>query len=62
MRKVMKNWQVIAMSMMVLFATSCEKNEGDDPAPSDVFGGKGNILIEQVDSRICNKCQTCRVR
>jgi len=46
MRKVMKNWQVIAMSMMVLFATSCEKNEGDDPAPSDVFGGKGNILIE----------------
>ncbi|MEY8588737.1 hypothetical protein [Phocaeicola sartorii] len=45
MRTVFKSWQLIAMSVMMVFATSCEKNNGDDPSPGKVLGGEGNILI-----------------
>ena len=45
MRTVFKSWQLIAMSVMMVFATSCEKNNGDDPSPGKVLCGEGNILI-----------------
>ena len=31
---------------MMLFVTSCEKNNGEDPSPNNPLGGEGNILIE----------------
>lgn len=46
MRKIFSSWQLIAMSVMMLFATSCEKNNGEEPTPNNPLGGDGNILIE----------------
>lgn len=46
MKVVFNSWQLIAVSVMMLFVTSCEKNNGEDPSPNNPLGGEGNILIE----------------
>ena len=45
MKVVKKNWQIIAMSVVMLFAASCKKSNGEEPTPSNALGGEGNILI-----------------
>lgn len=46
MKNVKKNWLPAAMSVAMLFAASCDNNNGDEPAPGNLPGGEGNILIE----------------
>lgn len=46
MKTIFRSWQLIALNGMMLLATSCEKNKGDEPQPDKVLGGAGNILIE----------------
>ncbi len=46
MKEVFNSWQLIALSVIMLFVTSCEKNSGDDPSPNNLLGGEGTILIE----------------
>lgn len=43
MRKTVKSWQLTALSILLLFATSCEK---DDPKPTPEPKEVSNILIE----------------
>lgn len=46
MKTVFNSWQLIAMSVMMLCATSCEKNKEDGLSQNNPLGGEGNILIE----------------
>ncbi len=46
MKNVKKNWLPAAMSVAMLFAASCDNNNGDEPVPGNLPGGEGNILIE----------------
>ena len=46
MKVSIKNWQVLAMSVMVALATSCDSNNNDNPSTEEVLGGEGNILLE----------------
>lgn len=41
-----KSWLLAAMSVTMLLAASCDNNNGDEPAPDNLLGGEGNILIE----------------
>ena len=40
-----KSWLLAAMSVTMLLAASCDNNNGDEPAPDNLLGGEGNILI-----------------
>lgn len=48
MKRMKESWQLIAMSVAMLFVTSCEKNNGNEPTPDNLLGGEGNILIEST--------------